>query len=1027
MSTVTVFQNTLYGTPPGDMQKNQSSVILREVRNGNTQMGEKLGRIRNVLQDPNAGISDILQAQADLHTANRAHRSLRGTGFDFKRRYNPALFKGWGDENNEDDLFVLEDVEALSSSLSYSLTLNSEISEVQRQLRDRLKAIKEGKSINDKKQQEALDQKQDDKGTGNVKTGTSEGGSVKSDIDSNKEKADVTARDTTSEDGNVSVGNSNANTTKVLGGSANVSQDDISAVYNQITGQTTSEDAQVGGGTINRDGITYPNAFFNDIITKSNPLLQFAHYTYRIGLYLQTPNQYTDMMLSGNKDTSQLSKILESGGTGAQAGDTDAIFPDLYIDDLELESLMMGNTGGAHNAISINFNIIEPMGFRFLDQLRQLCTDNNMYGFSKQHYLMVITFTGYDEDGAELTPDNIESMTKYIPFIFSRITTTVRTGATQYACEAVPPAYIIGQSIKRSKIKFNVELAGRTLNDIFNAEGGNARQSASAGNANESTREFIGDPNTSAYNAPRTNVNNNSYTNASTKPKVAPPPLSTQGVIEALNKEQIELVKKGVQSVADKFKVTFMNNIGNEKVVKNQALQRVKSNTPMDSKTTQAKEATQNTGIDVTIEKFASVAGMSVMQFLDTMLRASSYITKQQNFTFDEKTMKLVPSSKSEETFLQWFNIATVATPITWDEKRNDYAYEIEFIVSPKKINDVYSSYFNQAKFKGTHKKYNYWFTGENTEIIDFEQELNASFYVAMDNKAETKVEENSTNEKNFAYEANDGTGEYSEPANRAAGIIYSPVDFARSIMTIFGDPDFIQQNEVFFRPGEVFDAFMPDGSVNTESNEVLYEIFFRTQNDYNDNTGMAELQTPELTAKKLIYRLIRATTRFSKGQITQELEGLIREFADLHGKAKVEREAVAGPVQGPRQFVGPPRREPTTKKFLTSDYTQNNTDITDQRYPGGGTIKRQKISVLGDGSSNYNASSSGTNNNANVSPMGTDDDPRLSVTSNYNQRNADQQSYQPVNNRVNRKPDTEIVKPKSIRDNIFGDLGPGA
>ena len=1013
MSTVTVFQNTLYGTPPGDMQKNQSSVILREVRNGNTQMGDKLGRIRNVLQDPNAGISDIQRAQADLLTADRAHTSLRGTGFDFKRRFNPALFKQWGDENNEDDLFTLEDVEALSSSLSFSIDLKSDISELRAQLRKRLKDLKEGKSINDKKQEQAIAEKQDDTGTGNVKTGTNEGGSVKSDIDSNKEKADVTARDTVSEDGNVSVGNSNANSTGILG-ATNTGSEDISNLANQnsYTASNAEDRSVVGDDTVNMDGITYPNAFFKNIVTKDNPLLQFAHYTYRIGLYLQTSNQYTNMMLTGNKDTSQLAKILESGGTGAQESTPKAIFPDLYIDDLELESLMMGNTGGAHNAVAINFNIIEPMGFRFLDQLRQLCSDNDMYGFSQQHYLMVISFTGYDEDGAELTPDNIESMTKHIPFKFVKVTTTVRTGATQYACEAVPPAYSIGQSIKRSKIRFNVELAGRTLNDIFNAEGGDPRTDATA------PREPIpvggGDYTTYARR--------NAAAIQATKTSGGVPPLRTQGVIKALNQEQIKLTKKGVQSVPDEFKVTFMNNIGNEKVVKNQALQRVKKDSPMDSQTTQAKEATQNTGVDLTIEKFSSVAGMSVMQFIDLMIRASSYITKQQNYTFDEKTKKLIPSSKSQETFLQWFNIATVATPIAWDEKRNDYAYRTEFIVSPKKINDVYSSYFDQAKFRGTHKKYSYWFTGKNTEVIDFEQELNASFYVAMDNKADNTLADQQTadsDEKTNAFDATDSTSVYNEPADRAAGIIYSPVDFARSIMTIFGDPDYIQQNEVFFRPGEVFDAFLPDGSVNTESNEVLYEIFFRTQNDYNDDTGEAILQTPELTAKGLIYRLIRATTRFTKGQMTQELEGLIREFEEKNIDNQQESRR---PVQGPRQFVGPPRRESTTKK-LTSSYTQNTTDVTDQRYPGGGTVKRQKISVLGDGSSNYNASSFGTNN-TNASSMGTDDDPRLSVTSNYNQPNADRSSYGPVNNRVNRKQDTEIVKPKSIRDDIFGDLG---
>ena len=1009
MTTYTAYQNSIRGKDIQTLTFEDIKLVEGEVRNANSQAGFALARIRSqVLDNPNATILDIAIAQRELVSVSRSHSAVLQSGFAIQRKFNPALFFEWGPNETEEDLDALERVQDIQSATKYGLTLKSQINSAISELRRRLKALKEGKTIKEEKDEQAVAEKQDDTGTDEEAVGTSEGGSVKQAIDSNDEKAKVTAKETVSEDGNVSTGGSNANSVGLIG--PPTTQEGIEQLlFTDGTGPGTfAEDTQVGDDSITRDGITYPNAFFEDIVTKPNPLLQFAHYTYRIGLYLQTPQQYTKMILTGDKDVSALPKILESGGTGAQAPSRDVIFPDLYIDDLELESLMMGNTGGAHNAVAINFNIIEPMGFRFLDQLRQLCSNNGMYGFSRQHYLMVISFTGYDEDGAELTPDNIESMTKYIPFTFTKITTTVRTGATQYACEAVPPAYAIGQSIKRSKIRFNVELAGRTLNDIFNAEGGDPRTDATA------PRESIpvGGGDYTEY------ARRNAAAIQATKTSGGVPPLSTQGVIEALNKEQIELVKKGTQSVADKFKVTFMNNIGNEKVVKNEALQRGKSNVPMNSETTQAKEATQNTGMDITIEKFSSVAGMSVHQFIDTMLRASSYVTKQQNFTFDEKTMKLVPNPKSQDSFLQWYNIATVATPIAWDEKRNTYAYNIEFIVSPKKINDVYSSYFDQAKFRGTHKKYSYWFTGENTEVIDFEQELNASFYVAMDNKVDNTLTDRPTtpnNEKDNSYEADDGTGKYGDPANRAANIIYSPVDFARSIMTIFGDPDYIQQNEVFFRSGETFDAFLPDGSVNTESNEVLYEIFFRTMNDYNDDTGQAVLQTPELTANGLIYRLIRATSRFSKGQMTQELEGLIREFDDKKGDE--QRERVAAPVRGDR-------RQPSTR--LTSSYTQNSTDITDRRYGSspGDTNKRNRVTVMGDGSSNYNTSSMGTNNNNKISGIGTDDDPRLSVTSNYNQQNADRSSYGPVNNRVNRKEDTKIIKRKSIRDTIFPEGG---
>ena len=47
-----------------------------------------------------------------------------------------------------------------------------------------------------------------------------------------------------------------------------------------------------------------------------------------------------------------------------------------------------------------------------------------------------------------------------------------------------------------------------------------------------------------------------------------------------------------------------------------------------------------------------------------------------------------------------------------------------------------------------------------------------------------------------------------------------------------------IQQSEIFYEPGGYYDPFMPDGSVNVESQEVLYSIYFRTMEDYNDRTG---------------------------------------------------------------------------------------------------------------------------------------------------------------------------------------------
>ena len=638
-----------------------------------------------------------------------------------------------------------------------------------------------------------------------------------------------------------------------------------------------NNDTQIG------DAPSFPRGFFEPIVTQDNPLLQFDHYTYNVAIYLQKPEQYKRMVVTGNKDLTSYKKVLQSGGTGGDIAD--AIFPDLFIDNLEIQTLMMGNNPGAHNAVDLNFTIIEPMGFTFLQKLRDLCTDNDMFGLTNQHYLMVIKFIGYDENGKEITPDNADAMAKYIPFKFSKITTTVRTGAAEYACMAVPPNYNIGQSVKRAVIKFNVELVGRSLNDIFNADGDTSAVSSNQVNANQR------DPNESSYQPSNSN---------------AGPKISTQGVIKALNQEQREFVKRGKQSLPDTFKVTFKDDIGNFKVVQNKALQLNKKATPMDPKATQAKEATQETGMDTSIQKYSTVAGMPIVEFIDKMMRSSDYITKQQNFQVDGKSGQLV-QTPGNKPFLQWYNISTIVLPGEFDQKRRDYAYNIEYVISKKEVGDAYSPYFNRKKFLGVHKKYNYWFTGENTEVLDFEQELNAAFYVAMDNRAPEKDKESTDKthvETTYAVVGNDELNDTGDAAEKVSGILYSPVDFAKSIMTIHGDPDYIQQSEIFYEPG-YYEPFMQDGSVNYESREILYSMYFRTMEDYNDLTGEADLIDPQLKDDQerkatnnnpaLIYRLIRATNRFSDGKFTQELEGLIREFDQKEVKNNPE---IARPKQ---------------------------------------------------------------------------------------------------------------------------------
>ena len=274
-----LYKNSIRGKDVNTLTFADIKTVESELNTANTQAGFALERIRSqVLNNENATILDIAVAQRELEAIQSSHSAVLTSGFTIQRKFNPALLFEWGPNETEDDLDAFERVQNIQSMTKYGQTLKSDISSTISKLREKLKAIKEKKTVNEKKEEQAVAEKQDDIGTGEEAVGTNEGASVRTDLDSDRNKAKVTARETQTEDGNVNTGGSNANNVGLLG--PNTTQDDISQVWSDITGTGQSaEDTQVGDDSITRDGITYPNAFFEDIVTKPNPLLQFAHYT----------------------------------------------------------------------------------------------------------------------------------------------------------------------------------------------------------------------------------------------------------------------------------------------------------------------------------------------------------------------------------------------------------------------------------------------------------------------------------------------------------------------------------------------------------------------------------------------------------------------------------------------------------------------------------------------------------------------------------------------------------------------------
>ena len=652
--------------------------------------------------------------------------------------------------------------------------------------------------------------------------------------------------------------------------------------------------------------------FRQDIFPKENPFKGFATMTYSVSLYLMGTKEYASMISSGKKTVNGLTLLLQSGGIsntpegnhGAKRSKT-FFTKDFYIDDIELKGLVSGTSvGSPHNQFSTSFTITEPNGLTFLEQLHGIVQEHNIkngvsksrINYAAQNYLMVVRFYGYDKNGKQITGRDIgvsESLSdlssiseKYIPFQFTGIQFALENAVVKYKCEAVCPQTQVPFGVANSTIPFNTELLGQSVSSVL---AGEPTTTDDADLADENLENQIDNPNTDTIHL---------------------------SLVDTLNTEQARLVRIKSVVFPNKYVIEFEKNsgIGTASVLTAGEFTD-KDNVPMTAKGPEAL-LTNKGFYDKNKKLFSITAGQSIVQAIDMIVRTSTFTTSQQNINIDEVTGKVTKKAKAPTVF-QWFKIRTQVTPLEYDDKRNDYAYEIKYVVSRYQVNNIRSPYYGPTKFRGTHKEYDYWFTGENTEVMDFRQEYNYLYYqtfgadmgipqMQTNSREITKqVYQNSSSEsaQGRKNRANEGTA-------NAASLLYSPSDQANAQLTIIGDPDWMAQSEIFYSPdanGIGLGPFMHDGSINYDASEVLFSVNYNTNVDYDLKTGVADVGNKNygrnlgsgesgLSRMSLVYRANTITTNLSDGKFTQLLEGTLMQFPTAEqAEAEVKEKDILG------------------------------------------------------------------------------------------------------------------------------------
>jgi len=311
-------------------------------------------------------------------------------------------------------------------------------------------------------------------------------------------------------------------------------------------------------------------------------------------------------------------------------------------------------------------------------------------------------------------------------------------------------------------------------------------------------------------------------------------------------------------------------------------------------------------------------AGTQVVQLIDQIMRSSSYIYEQALVQFDANTQKPIPSPGTRTGITTWYNISVQATSLGFDALRRDDAYRLTYVITPYAITKMASEYFPDSRYRGVHKSYNYWFTGKNTQIINFEQTLNGLYKLIISgqgtniaNKVLTtdfrtlgadqysKTALPTTTQKT-GQQTNDKTN---TAVDNAADFLYSPTDLKMAKVKIIGDPAWLQQGSVAGGIGpEVFSfgPFNQDGTINFDSQQVLFDINWNQPQDYDFNTGVMNVNNQQgLSKQNNTYIATLCKSSFSRGKFEQELEGkLLIEFKKSGDPSAVAPAAEARPAE---------------------------------------------------------------------------------------------------------------------------------
>jgi hypothetical protein len=670
-----------------------------------------------------------------------------------------------------------------------------------------------------------------------------------------------------------------------------------------------------------------------------NILSKYASYTYVLSLSALTVEDinYPDISYKAGK---VLPLICKSAGADPENRvKTSYGKYDFYIDNLTFESALALASAKSTSVSTVQFDVYEPYSIGvFMLALQQAAFDANFANWRDAPFLLTIEFRGNTETGLV---KNIPFTARHIPIKF----TTVNLRANEAGCKYTLSAYATQSQALTTKVanlKTDAILKGTTVQEVLQT-GEQSLQTV----INQYLESMVKDDQVKIADK---------VVILFPKEEALPSGKSTPGGAESKDS------KKGATFTPEQITsdaAAVAKRIGVSETKLTQSAGAVNELGAASMGWSLERKGDPIPGVDKAVYDPSSktfVQGKLVAKPDDGTLKFSqdmdiTSVIDQVLLTSDYPRTALTPA-QLKDGFRTWWRIETqiyyIKSPenltLTGAYPRVIVYKVIPFLAHSSRVAAPSTPPIGQANIKKQIvKRYDYIYTGNNSEVLKFDIEYSASFAAVLSSSAYNKTAGETTRGQNSEgakppaentatipegkppvkppagshtnMNSNTATstpqdgiggGGSDTTAQRAAKIWHSainnPYDMINLELEIWGDPYWIINSGMgnyTSKPVEGVKDLNKDGSCNWQTSEVHIWVYFRSPLDVNQTTGLYDFKSQNHTESLSlsskagpaigfsgIYCVNRVTTYFRQGQFRQVLKGYRMNGQEFTGTA---------------------------------------------------------------------------------------------------------------------------------------------